>query len=55
MTHMWWKDLMKNTDLLFTVPAHVPFWTVRQFEPLNTRNLPEDRKELNTYPVGHYA
>jgi len=22
MTHLWRKDLMKNVDLLFTVPAH---------------------------------
>ncbi len=34
MTHMWCKDLMKNADLLFTVPAQVPFWTTGQFEPL---------------------
>ena len=34
MTHMWRKDLMKNADLLFTVPAQVPFWTAGQFEPL---------------------
>ena len=34
MTHFWRKDLMKNADLLFTVPAEVPFWTVGQFEPL---------------------
>ncbi len=34
MTHLWRKDLMKNADLLFTVPAQVPFWTARQFEPL---------------------
>ena len=34
MTHLWRKDLMKNADLLFTVPAQVPFWTPGQFEPL---------------------
>jgi hypothetical protein len=34
MTHLWRKDLMKNADLLFTVPAQVPFWTSGQFEPL---------------------
>jgi len=36
MTHLWlWcKDRTKNADLLFTVPAQVPFWTARQFEPL---------------------
>ena len=34
MTHMWPMDLMKNADLLFTVPAQVTFWTARQFEPL---------------------
>ncbi len=28
------KDLMKNADLLFTVPAEVPFWAASQFEPL---------------------
>jgi hypothetical protein len=25
---------MKNADLLFTVPAQVPFWTAGQFKPL---------------------
>jgi hypothetical protein len=34
MTHLWRKDLMKNADLLFTIPAQVPFWTSGQFEPL---------------------
>ncbi len=34
MMHLWRKDLMKNSDLLFTVPAQVPFWTARQLEPL---------------------
>jgi hypothetical protein len=34
MTHFWKKDLIKNADLLFTVPAQVPFWTAGQFEPL---------------------
>jgi hypothetical protein len=34
MTHLWRKDLMKYSDLLFTVPAQVPFWTSGQFEPL---------------------
>jgi hypothetical protein len=34
MTHLWRKDLMKNTDLLFTVLAQVPFWTSGRFEPL---------------------
>ncbi len=34
MSHLWRKDLMKNADLLFTVPIQVPFWTARQFEPL---------------------
>ena len=34
MTHLWCKDLTKNADLLFTVPAQVLFWTARQFEPL---------------------
>ena len=34
MTHLWRKDLMKNMNLLFTVPAQVPFWTSRQLEPL---------------------
>ncbi len=34
MTHFWRKDLMKNANLLFTVPAQVPFWTAGQFEPL---------------------
>jgi hypothetical protein len=34
MTHMWRKNLGKNADVLFTVPAGVPFWTAGQFEPL---------------------
>jgi hypothetical protein len=34
MTHLWRKDLMKNVDLFFTVPAQVPFWTAGQYEPL---------------------
>jgi hypothetical protein len=34
MTHLWRKDLMKNVDLLFTIPAQVLFWTARQFEPI---------------------
>jgi hypothetical protein len=28
------KDLMKNVDLFFTVPAQVSFWTAGQYEPL---------------------
>ena len=34
MTHMWRRDLGKNADILFTVPAGVPFWGASQFEPL---------------------
>jgi hypothetical protein len=34
MTHMWRRDLGKSTDILFTVPAGVPFWGASQFEPL---------------------
>ncbi len=34
MTHFWWKDLMKSTDLYFSVPAEVPFLIPSQFEPL---------------------
>ncbi len=34
MTHMWGRDLGKNADILFTVPAGVPFWRGTQFEPL---------------------
>jgi hypothetical protein len=34
MMHLWQKDLMKSADLLFSVPAQVPFWTARQFKPL---------------------
>ncbi len=34
MTHMWRRDLGKNADILFTVPAGVPFWGGTQFEPL---------------------
>jgi hypothetical protein len=34
MTHMWRRDLGKNADMLFTVPAGVPFWGGSQFEQL---------------------
>ena len=34
MTHMWRRDLGKNTDVLFLVPAGIPFWGAAQFEPL---------------------
>ena len=34
MTHLWRKNLGKDADVLFTVPAGVPFWTAGQFEPL---------------------
>jgi hypothetical protein len=34
MTHMWRKNLGMDVDVLFTVPAGVPFWTAGQFEPL---------------------
>jgi hypothetical protein len=34
MSHLWRKNLMKNVDLFFTVPAQVPFWTAVQYEPL---------------------
>ncbi len=34
MIHLWGKDLMKNADLLFTVPEQVPFCTSEKFEPL---------------------
>ncbi|KAL3786657.1 hypothetical protein ACHAW5_001375 [Stephanodiscus triporus] len=34
MTHMWRKDLGKDADVLFTVPAGVSFWASGQFEPL---------------------
>ncbi len=34
MTHMWRRDLGKNADILFTVPARVPFWGGSQFKPL---------------------
>jgi hypothetical protein len=34
MTHLWRKDLINNADLLFMVPAQVPFWTSGQFKPL---------------------
>ena len=33
MTHMWRRDLGKNADILFNVPAGVPFWVGTQFEP----------------------
>jgi len=34
MTHMWRKNLGKDTGVLFTVPAGVNFWGSSQFEPL---------------------
>jgi hypothetical protein len=34
MTHMWRRDLGKSADILFTVPAGIPFWGSSQFEPL---------------------
>jgi hypothetical protein len=34
MTHLWRKQIGKDTDVLFTVPVGVPFWEKRQHEPL---------------------
>ena len=34
MTHRWRKDLGKDADVLFTVPAGGNFWASGQFEPL---------------------
>ena len=34
MTHLWRRDLGKNADIFFLVPAGVPFWGSDQFEPL---------------------
>ena len=34
MTHMWRRDLGKNADVFFLVPAGAPFWGSTQFEPL---------------------
>ena len=34
MTHLWRRNLGKTADVLFTVPAGVPFWGSSQFEPL---------------------
>ncbi len=34
MMHMWRRDLGNNADILFTMPAGVPFWGGLQFEPL---------------------
>jgi hypothetical protein len=34
MTHMWRKDLGKDADVLFTIPAGANFWASGQFEPL---------------------
>ncbi len=34
MIHFWRKDLMKSTNLFFTVPAEVHFWAASQFKPL---------------------
>ncbi len=34
MTHLWRKNLGKDTDVFFTVPAGVPFWTAGQIRPL---------------------
>jgi hypothetical protein len=34
MTHLWRKNLGKDADVLFTVPAGVNFWASGQFEPI---------------------
>ncbi len=31
MTHLWRRDLGKEADILFNVPAGVPFWGARQY------------------------
>ncbi len=33
MTHLWRKNLGKDTDVLFTVPAGANFWASGQFKP----------------------
>jgi hypothetical protein len=34
MTHLWRRNLGRTADVLFTIPAGVPFWGSAQFEPL---------------------
>jgi hypothetical protein len=34
MTHMWRKDLGKDANILFTIPAGTTFWGGNHFEPL---------------------
>jgi len=39
MTHLWRRDLGKEADILFNIPAGVPFWGARQYEPLTVAIL----------------
>jgi hypothetical protein len=36
MTHMWRRDLGKNADIVFLVPAGAPFWGSDQFVLVDT-------------------
>ena len=50
MTHLWRKNLGKNADVLFTVPASVPFWTAGQFKPLIVAVFPLSHVSRYTGP-----
>ena len=39
MTHLWRRDLGKEADILFNIPAGVPFWGARLYEPLTVAIL----------------
>ena len=40
MTHLWRRDLGKEADILFNIPAGVPFWGARLYEPLTVVLFP---------------
>ncbi len=39
MTHLWRRDLGKEADIRFNVPASVPFWGAWQYKPLTVAIL----------------
>ncbi len=39
MIHLWQRDLGKEADIFFNVPAGVPFWEARQYKPLTVAIL----------------
>ena len=40
MTHLWRRDLGKEADILFNIPAGVHFWGARLYEPLTVVLFP---------------